>query len=144
LPKRYEILDACSLLNLYASQNIESILSSRGSQCCVVDLVQKDSLYIKKPSKETPGFEYEPVLLNPHIECGLIQILSLDTDAEKQLFVEIAANLDDGEAATIALAVLRNMNFVTDDRKAIRVFNEEYPEYLCLTTLALVVLVQSK
>ncbi|NIT56892.1 MAG: hypothetical protein GWN00_11855 [Aliifodinibius sp.] len=95
-------------------------------------------MYIRKHIEETSELDYEPVSLNPFLESGLIKLLFLETEEEKNLFIELAANLDDGESATIALAIERQMNIVTEDRKAIRIFNERKSANVCTTTLDLI------
>lgn len=138
MPDNFEILDACSLLNLYASQYLESILKSRVKQFYIVEQVRQESLYIRKPAETTPGFDYEQVNLDPYFQSGLIKLVSLDTEDEISFFVELAASLDDGEAATIAIAIKRQMMFVTDDRKAARIFNQQNPPTGSLSTLEIV------
>ena len=49
-----------------------------------------------------------------------VQILELES-AETALFVALAAEIDDGEAATLAIARERGLDVATDDRKARRV-----------------------
>lgn len=138
MPDTSEILDACSLLNLYASQYLEPILKSRAGQFYIVEQVRQESLYIRKPAETSPGFEYEQVKLDPYFLSGLIKLVSLDTEDEISFFVELAANLDDGEAATIAIAIKRQMTFVTDDRKAMRIFKQQNPPTGSLSTLEII------
>jgi hypothetical protein len=47
----------------------------------------------------------------------LLEVLTLETDAENEDFVAFAAVLDDGEAMTVALAVHRGGTVATDDRR---------------------------
>lgn len=138
MPGRSEILDACSLLNLYASRYLESILKSRAGQFFIVEQVRQESLYIRKSSESAAGFEYEPVILEPYCQSGLIKLVSLESEDEIRLFVELAAQLDDGEAATIAVAIKRQMAFVTDDRKAMRIFEQQNPATRGLSTLEII------
>lgn len=138
MPDNFEILDACSLLNFYASQYLAPILKSRAIQIYIVEQVLQESLYIRKPAQTSPGFEYEQVNLDPYFQSGLIELVSLDTEDEISVFVELAASLDDGEAATIVIAIKRQMTFVTDDRKATRIFNQQNPPTGSLSTLEII------
>ena len=52
-----------------------------------------------------------------------LQTIAL-TPAEYPLYVDLAGTVDDGEAATIAVAVKRGIPLATDDRKARRVCTE--------------------
>jgi predicted nucleic acid-binding protein len=49
-------------------------------------------------------------------------VYGLSGDVEQTLYVDYAADLDDGEAMTLALAFSRGYTVATDDRKARRIF----------------------
>ena len=66
----------------------------------------------------------EPVDLTSLLEEGLIQLMCLEHPAEEISFIDLAANLDDGEAVTGALAFRRGWSVATDDRKARRVLGQ--------------------
>ncbi len=134
----FEILDACALLNLYASGSLEAILKSRHLPCCVVEQVKQESLFIRKPSDTSTGYEYEPVVLDGYFQSGLLNLVKLESEIERELFVNLAAQIDDGEAATIAIAIARNMQVVTDDKKAVRVLKQEAPKLIWFSTLDVV------
>ncbi len=72
------------------------------------------------------------------IDQGVVELVSLSTQAEVQfehLVVGPAeATLDDGEAATIAVAIEANGIAIIDERKATRICAEQYPELLLQTT----------
>lgn len=138
MPDNLEILDACALLNLYASQYLEPILKSRAGEFFIVEQVRRESLFIRKSVETTSGFEYEAVILDSIFQGGLLKLVNLEAEDEIKLFVEIASHLDDGEAATIAVAIKRQMAFVTDDRKARRIFKQQNPATSCLSTLEII------
>lgn len=56
----------------------------------------------------------------PGLDLAAVTVHEL-TEAELELFVELARNVDDGEAATLAAAHVRGWTMATDDRKACRV-----------------------
>lgn len=138
MPEHLEIIDACALLNLYASGFLESILKSRPMPCCVVEQVKQESLFIRKPSDSAASYDREPVRLEPFFQSGLLKLVKLENEAEQNMFINLAAQIDDGEAATIAVAIARSMQVVTDDKKAIRVLKQEAPTLVCLSTLEVV------
>jgi len=138
MPEHLEIIDACALLNLYASGSLEAILKSRRQPCCVVEQVKQESLFIRKPSDSATSYDRKPVVLEPFFQSGLLKLVKLESEAEQELFVNLAAQIDDGEAATIAVAISRRMQVVTDDKKAIRVLKQEAPTLICLSTLDVV------
>jgi predicted nucleic acid-binding protein len=135
---KLEILDACALLNLYASGFMEAILANRPRQCCVVEQVQKESLFIRKPSDSGVGFDKEPVTLESYFQTGRLRLVKLESENEQNLFVNLAAQIDDGEAATIAVAISRDMQVATDDKKAIRILQQEAPNLTRLSTLDII------
>lgn len=138
MPEHLEIIDACALLNLYASGFLEPILKSRPMPCCLVEQVKQESLFIRKPSDSAASYDREPVMLEPFFQSGLLKLVKLENDAEQNLFINLAAQIDDGEAATIAVAIARGMQVVTDDKKAIRVLKQEASTLICLSTLDVV------
>lgn len=115
------ILDACVLLNLLATGEIERILkiAAQASMICV--LVQGESLYLRN---EADVNETIPIDLEGLIENRIINSCDLETDDERQMFVNLAIKLDDGEAASLAIALLRNWHIATDDKKARKIFVE--------------------
>lgn len=138
MPEHLEIIDACALLNLYASGFLEPILRSRPMPCCVVEQVKRESLFIRKPSDSATSYDREPVVLEPFFQSGLLKLVKLENEAEQNLFVNLAAQIDDGEAASIAVAITHKMQVVTDDKKAIRVLKQEAPTLVHLSTLEVI------
>ena len=135
MSERWVIFDACSLINFYASGFFESILSSFKTQSCIVEQVKKESLFVRKPTGSPSKYNYEPIDLDSHIQSDQLKLVKLETEIEMSIFVRLAERLDDGEAATIALAIEREMDIVTDDKKAIQILKDEEPNIESLTTL---------
>ena len=76
--------------------------------------------------------------LRPLVAQGLIRAVSPDSETEENSFVNFAAELDDGEAVTGAIAMHRNWGIATDDRKARRVFARTNPHVQLLSTPELI------
>ena len=76
--------------------------------------------------------------LQPFIEQGLIRVVSPDSEAEENAFVNFAVELDDGEAVTGAIAMHRHWSIATDDRKARNVFARTNPYVQLLSTPELI------
>jgi hypothetical protein len=72
--------------------------------------------------------------LQPLIARGLIHVVSPESEAEETSFVNFAAELDDGEAITGAIAIHRHWSIATDDRKARRIFARTNPQVQLLST----------
>ncbi len=132
------LLDASCLLNLYATGRLREIAVTLPYQLRVTDYVlEREALYVWRPSS-TGGQEVrEPVDLSPLVDEGLIQVMRLEHPEEEATFVDLAALVDDGEAITGALALHRGCSVATDDRKARRVLGERTPSIQLVSTLEL-------
>lgn len=115
------LLDCCSLLNLYASRRLADILQVLPVRCAVADVVIGEATYVLRGGDGDDAAEREAVDLRPFIAFGRVEVWHLETDAEFTSFVELAAEIDDGEAVTCALSFHRAGAVVTDDRKTLRV-----------------------
>ena len=119
------IIDACCLINLYASGKAESILASCAGEFHVSPEVLKESLTIRRRDADDPGLLISaPIDLSGAISAGLLKECRLDGDIEIEAFVEFAAQVDDGEASCLAIARSRGWVIATDDRKATRLAAE--------------------
>jgi predicted nucleic acid-binding protein len=116
-------LDSCAVVNLYASAHFEAILSSLDGTAAIVDLVKGESQYVRSP-RELGNEEFERIHLDAAIANGLLQLHSLGSESEFELYLELGMRLDDGEAATLALAAFRSGTLITDDRKALSIAQE--------------------
>lgn len=132
------LLDANCILNLYATGHLREIIGGLPYQFRIADYVLKhEALYIWHPSPTDDSDVQEPVEMTPLVEEGLIQLMRLEGWAEEASLVELAADLDDGEAVTGALAFHRGCSVATDDRKARRVLGQLTPPVELVSTLEL-------
>jgi hypothetical protein len=81
------------------------ILEALSCQFGIARHVANEAMYVGSSSDADE--DREPVDLDPMIRAGLLTVLDLGSPAEFSGFVGFAAELDDGEAATCALAVHR-------------------------------------
>lgn len=117
--EKMTILDTCVLLNLAASDEVADIVSTIQGATFICSAVQKEALFLRD--------EAEPPVLMPLgvddlIAVARIQLCDVVTDDEEEHFVKLAADLDDGEAMSVAIAKSRGMDFASDDQKARRIF----------------------
>ena len=120
------IIDACCLINLYASRNVSDILRVLEGGLFVPDLVKDESLFIRKEDDQDPTVLVpETIDLTEALAEGLLHRCQLENATEAQHFVQFATSVDDGEAICLALAKCRNWVVATDDRKAIRLAKAE-------------------
>ncbi len=128
------LLDCCSLLNLYASRRMMEGLQAVPVRCVVVDIVVGEAGYVLRGGGGEDASEREPVDLQPLVAQGSLEVWQLETEAEYASFIGFAAEIDDGEAATCALALHRAGIIVTDDRKTHRIMARSVPEATVITT----------
>ncbi len=118
------ILDACVLMNLYASRELKSILSSISESCAATFyVVNYEALTILnyKSNKSVPKNE-EKIDLETIIAQGLLHLTNFESDQEKKSFLSFSSQrLDDGEAASMAIAKHRNWAFASDDKRATKI-----------------------
>ena len=130
------ILDACCVMNLYASGKMEEIISSIAETMVVAVYVMKvEALSVYVESKSASPEEREGINLQPLIDKGLLITADLEFDEERERLVEFTAQrLDDGEAATMAIATHRNWAVATDDRAARRVLDNQHQQIQIIST----------
>jgi len=121
-----EIVDACCVINVYsASDDFCSLLQAMGGSFHVPHIVAEESLYVYRPDEEDARkIVREEIDLSPAVENELVRLCDLQSSEENALFVQFAAELDDGEAACLAIAQARAWTVATDDRKAQRLADE--------------------
>lgn len=138
-------LDACCLINLCAAGRMLCPSSSSttrtqraakahkstqnrsgfGLNLHVPAKVIGEALYIMQADEEDQtNLVACPIDLQPYMAAGLLAPCDLETHAEIELFVQMAAQLGDGEAACFALAAQRGWALATDDRRAIQLATE--------------------
>lgn len=118
IDRSHVLLDACCILNIFASGRGLDILKVWPVQIMVTQVVIDDELKTLQSLDEVNNQEAEQFELA--ISQGLLAVVDFDTEAESELYLNyLAENLDDGEAATCAIAIQRKWAIATDDKKAI-------------------------
>ncbi len=117
------VIDACCLIDLLSSGQVEAILRSAGRAWHLPDAVHQEVRYIRRHDPAQPGTVVSiPADLTPLIAAGLLTPCRPDDPAEQARFVHYATMFrSDGEAMCLALAENRGWAVATDDRKAIRI-----------------------
>lgn len=118
------MLDACAVVNLYATRFMGPILATIDGPVAIVDVVAREAQYVFRGGDGEDAREREPVALQPLVDDGLIEIISTDNEEELLTFIDLSQLVGEGEAMTAALAIHRGCIVVTDDRKASRVLQE--------------------
>jgi predicted nucleic acid-binding protein len=112
------LLDTSVTLNLLATGVSLAVLESLEVSCFVCSAVIAETLYIRSDDPMQPR---EAVSVNPWLQSGTVKIVNPDSTLEEELYVQFAAELDDGEAMSLAICRSRGYALATDDRKARRI-----------------------
>jgi predicted nucleic acid-binding protein len=115
---QFALLDSSVLINILATSHVEEVLKTLTAGAGVCTAVVGEALYLRG---ERPTDPRTRVSLQPLIEQGLLQEHTVQTEEERALYVDLAADLDDGEAMTLAIAYERKLITATDDKKARRI-----------------------
>ncbi|MEF2279443.1 hypothetical protein V3W47_14160 [Deinococcus sp. YIM 134068] len=122
-------LDACALINLYASGRLAEVAGVLGVRFHVVPKVYPEEAgYILSPQPDGRR-ERERIDLSPMIQRGVVLQTGAPRGAAVAALVRFAAQVDDGEAMTMAVAltaVPRPAGVVTDDEAALRLLRGEH------------------
>jgi predicted nucleic acid-binding protein len=113
------IVDTCCFINLYATGDLRGFLKASESSWHIPSAVLAESLFIRKLGDEQTE-KREPIETEAHIDAGLLALVELQAGQETDLYVQLAGDLDDGEAMALAIAKQRGWTLATDDRKAKR------------------------
>jgi predicted nucleic acid-binding protein len=119
-------LDACCLLNLVAAGQILHESSTKlGFSIFVPKVVAKESIYILQPDDDQSGqLVRKEVDMDDYVERKLVSYCDVEGSYETELYVQFAVDIDDGEAACLAIAKSRSWVMATDDRVARRIATE--------------------
>jgi hypothetical protein len=110
------------LINILASGRAQEILTGSEYKFGICTVVSKESIYLRAADPNAPP---DTVELEPFVKSKSLTVYALSGDKEQTLYIDYAADLDDGEAMTLALAFSRGFAVATDDRKARRIFLED-------------------
>lgn len=114
----YLLLDTCVAINLSATDRLAVIASALDVTFLMVDQAAAEMGYLRD---EIDGQLVQTrIPLEEYFELGVVRAVTLG-DLEIATYVDLAAVVDDGEAASIAVALHRGLQMATDDRKARRV-----------------------
>jgi predicted nucleic acid-binding protein len=133
------ILDASCIISLYASGQMAEVLKAIPKTITVAAYVSnKEALWSYSGPDWDIRSDKERIDLQPFVEAGLLKIVDIDNEAEKELFVDLVVGLGPGEAITGAIAIHRNWAISIDDKKARTLFEREAPHLQLIYMLELV------
>ena len=131
------VLDACCILNFCASGHLIEIIQSLPAQVVVTEVVrERELLTLQRLANES---DEDTNQFEAAMEKGLLSVTDFNSVSEEETFVNYVFELgDDGESATCAIAVHRELAIATDDKKSISFFQREAPDLQILSTLAII------
>lgn len=118
LISRPVLIDTCTLINVLASGVPNVVLGHLSPECLISEAVSNESLFLRS---QVPGSPAERIDLTPLLQTGILKICQAESLEEEELYVQLASELDDGEALSLAISAIRGHAFVSDDRKATRI-----------------------
>lgn len=121
LSDRPVLVDTCTLINLEASGESSLLLATLSPTCLLCDAVSRESLFLRSDQSGQPPQRIELASL---FQQGLLGPCQAQSPEEEALYVALAAELDDGEALSLAISSARGFGLATDDRKARRIAKE--------------------
>ena len=128
------LLDACVMINVAASGVPLQELASRNGVTFVMARAGAAEALFLAPADE--GGTRERIDIAGSAERGDLRLVDL-TPSEQSTFIDFAREVDDGEAATLAVAMHRGWSVATDDRKAQGLAQAAEPPIELVTTSAL-------
>lgn len=126
---RLALLDSSVVINVLATGQAVEVLRVLRAGVGICAGVDDEVLFLRG---EAPSDPPERICLSRLVDAGVLERFSLAGSAEVASYVDLAADLDDGEAMTIAIAAQRGFAVATDDRKARRIAMERYGDALVL------------
>ncbi len=118
------LLDACSLINIFASRHFEEILSIRRERCAIVRNVQREARSLRRGGDGLDSNDRESIDWSAASPLGQLPIINDPSEDESQRYFDLSLELGDGESMTGAIAFYRGYGVVTDDRKATRILGD--------------------
>jgi hypothetical protein len=114
VPRTSLLLDACIAINLAATNRLHHVAEALGLTFTLVQQAAAEVGYLRD---NTDGEIISTQIDLTRYDGDALELISL-IPAEYPRYIELARIVDDGEAATITVAVERAMPLATDDRKA--------------------------
>ncbi len=135
------ILDASTVINLYATGRMTEIIRSLPARCAVSSFVkEKEALFVQEPSDEIEDRQRTPIELGSLIAAGLLEVCSHNSPsiANNIIVLADAGIRGMGETISAAIALDEGWGIVLDDRSATKKLLARFPRIQTLTTFHLI------
>jgi len=138
-PRAGILLDACVVINLFASKQMQAILEALPRPVALAAFVrEKEVLNIYAGPDDSITAKKEAINLQPFIDQKLLQVVPHDSQEFATMLKISKTYIDTGEAISAAIARHRSWSLATDDKIALSFFMHTMPELHLVSTLDLV------
>lgn len=133
------ILDACSIINLYATDCMLEILQAASVRFAICSYVkEKEALHIWDGNDQNRKVGKVAIDLNPMIVAGILEVVQSDLALlANQILLFAESKIQNGEAISGALASHNNWAIGVDDGNARKKFAELVPQLQLITSFEL-------
>ena len=140
MPTKQVVTDACSAINLLATDRAVDFLQALEWTLLVLPEVKQEAGRLRGPLDEEGTPTWIPTDWTSLEQAGLLTLQStaLLGDAFVEAFVAAAAHLTDVDATAVALAGTLKLPLLSDDGKVRKVFRMLYPALEIHATLGLI------
>ena len=135
------ILDASTVINLYATGRMPEIIRSLPVRCAISSFVkEKEALFVQEPGDEIGDRQRTPIELGSLIAAGLLEVCSHNSSpiANNIIVLADAGIRGMGETISAAIALAEGWGIVLDDRSASKKLLARFPDIQTLTTFHLI------
>ncbi len=135
------ILDASTVINLYATGRMPEIIRSLPVRCAISSFVkEKEALFVQEPGDEYGKRQRTPIELGDLIAAGLLEVCSHNSQSTANYVIVLAdAGIRGmGETISAAIALDKGWGIVLDDRSASKKLLARFPSIQMLTTFHLI------
>lgn len=127
------LVDACVMINISASGvSIGELANSNQHLFLMAKNAANEAMYVVSDDNGV----LEEIDLRRYVQANELSIVEL-AQHELETFVKLTRQVDDGEAATLAMSIHRRWPIATDDRKAQRLALATNPPLELVTTSSL-------
>lgn len=114
------LIDTCCLLNVCAIGDPSAVLRVMPARWHIARAAAAEEISIR-PAADAQRHERRPIDLKPCFDSGVLTACEPQDEQEQAVYVQLAMEVDDGEAMSLAIASCRRWSVATDDLAARRV-----------------------
>ena len=137
VPTRELVIDACGLINLLATRREIEVAGALGLRLVIPRVAAEQVGYLWTPPDDEGAQTKVVANFEALIRQGRLVVQEIEDDAVVDALVTLATQIDDADAACIALAGVLQRPLVTDDKKARGIAQRTFPAMELMSSLSL-------